>query len=83
MQKADRKVALDRVGTTRVSTVFLGLDHSFGDGAGPVLYETMVFGGPMDGEQERYRTREEALKGHTVMVYRVQSVQNAEKKSCN
>jgi len=39
----------------RVSTVFLGIDHSFGRG-GPVLFETMVFGGEYDQEMERYRT---------------------------
>jgi len=27
----------------RVSTVFLGIDHSFGMGGGPVLFETMIF----------------------------------------
>lgn len=27
-----------------VSTVFLAIDHAFGDGP-PVLYETMIFGG--------------------------------------
>lgn len=51
-----------------VSTVFLGLDHSFGEGP-PVLFETMVFGGPenrtpIDDYQERYTSRHDALVGH-------------------
>lgn len=53
-----------------VSTVFLGIDHSFDDGA-PLLFETMVFGGTLDGEMERYSTYEEALAGHKAMVKRV------------
>jgi hypothetical protein len=50
----------------RVSTVFLGLDHGFGFATehGPVLFETMVFGGRLDGHMERSRTREDALHTH-------------------
>ncbi len=47
----------------KVSTVFLGLNHNFGDGP-PVLWETMIFGGEHDQYQERYSTRKEALEGH-------------------
>ena len=50
-----------------VSTVFLGLDHSFG-GASPVLYETMIFGGQQDGYQRRYHFRDEAVAGHEEAV---------------
>lgn len=46
-----------------VSTVFLGLDHSFG-GREPQLYETMIFGGPLDETQDRYATRQAAINGH-------------------
>ena len=46
-----------------VSTVFLGLDHSFGGGT-PILFETMIFGGEYDDYQERYHTLEEAQVGH-------------------
>ena len=45
-----------------VSTVFLGIDHNFGDGP-PILYETMVFG-LEDEYQCRYETRVEAESGH-------------------
>lgn len=54
-----------------VSTVFLGLDHSFCDAAPPLLWETMVFGGPLDGEQARYNSLEDAMGGHNSMVARV------------
>ena len=56
-----------------VSTVFLGMDHSFGREGGPVLFETMVFGGPLDGEQDRYRTIDEARAGHAAMVERARA----------
>lgn len=70
-EKADRKVAETWFGKdVRVSTVFLGLDHNFNflvAGSQPILYETMVFGGPFDQEQKRYRTRSEAEDGHRDM----------------
>lgn len=47
-----------------VSTVFLGLDHRMLGDTGPVLFETMVFGGEHDGFQERYQTWDEAAEGH-------------------
>ena len=51
-----------------VSTVFLGLDHRhFGKGP-PILFETMVFGGPHDGEMQRYATWDDAETGHKVLV---------------
>jgi len=46
-----------------VSTVFLGLDHAF-DGGTPVLWETMILGGPEDGYQRRYTSRQAAIDGH-------------------
>jgi len=56
------------VGKIRVSTVFLHLDHSWGDGP-PVLFETMVFGDDTEDErQERYFTWDQAMKGHQAIV---------------
>jgi hypothetical protein len=66
----DRVVAKTELAGVEVSTVFLGLDHNFGEGP-PILYETMVFGGPLDEEMERYHTRAEAAAGHEMMVARV------------
>ena len=63
METADRRVNFDMVGDTKISTVFLGLDRSFG-GNRPVLFETMIFGGPHDGYQERCSTWEEAEIEH-------------------
>ena len=55
----------------RVSTVFLGLDHSHSFDGPPVLWETMVFGGKYDGEQERYSSFEAAQCGHQQMIAKV------------
>jgi len=54
----------------KVSTVFLGLDHQYGDGP-PLIFETMVFGGELDGQMERYSTWEEAETGHKQWVGKV------------
>jgi len=56
--------------TVMVSTVFLALDHSFGHGP-PVLWETLVLGGVLDGEMDRYCSRDDALRGHQAMCARV------------
>ena len=72
-----RRVAKTVVGNVEVSTVFLGLDHNFGEGP-PILYETMVFGGPLDHEEDRYSTAEEAKKGHEAMVERVRGANGKE-----
>jgi hypothetical protein len=50
-----------------VSTVFLVHDHDFGQTGVPVLWETMVFGGPLDQEMMRYSSRAGALQGHRGM----------------
>ena len=57
-----------------VSTIFLGLDHSFGNGP-PLLFETRVFGGSMDGDMRRYITRKEAERGHLDMVGMVRAAE--------
>ncbi len=68
--KTDHHVADEMVGETRISTVFLGIDHAFGGGE-PLLFETMVFGGELDQSQERYSTWDEAEARHKVWVERV------------
>ena len=61
----DRQVARDTTPNgADVSTVFLGIDHSFGRGGPPLVFETMVFGGNLGGMQERYATWDEAVAGH-------------------
>ena len=69
---ASRVVARTGFAAARVSTVFLGLNHSYGDGP-PLLFETLVFDGPLDGEMDRYSTWAEAEAGHEAMCVRVRA----------
>ncbi len=67
-------VPLWRIGYTTkahvtVSTVWLGMDHSFLSYGPPRIYESLVFGGPCDGNMDRYSTRAEAEAGHERMVH--------------
>jgi hypothetical protein len=74
---SNRRVAESYVGDVRISTVFLGLDHSPGFGP-PELFETMVFGGPLDDETVRYSTWEAALDGHAAMLAKVNAHNGAD-----
>jgi hypothetical protein len=65
-----RQVAENFVGTIRVSTIFLGLNHQFGHGP-PLIFETMIFGGRYDGYQWRTSTWEQAETTHALMLKRV------------
>lgn len=63
----NRRVAQTIIGDVNISTVFLGLDHQFGDGP-PLVFETMIFGGEHNEDQWRYSTWGEAMKGHEAAV---------------
>jgi hypothetical protein len=53
-----------------VSTVWLGLDHSWGEGP-PLIFETMVQTAIGEwAEQWRYHTEEQAVAGHVRMLER-------------
>jgi hypothetical protein len=56
-------VAETDIAHVSVSTVFLGL-HRFSRAGPPQIFETMIFGGPEDGWQERCATWEEAEALH-------------------
>lgn len=76
-----RVIDQTQVGLARVSTVFLGLDHSYA-GEDPLWFETMIFGPRRDveifgkikslrsdlGYQERYTTLEQAKEGHAKAI---------------
>lgn len=66
----DNRLAKTTVGGYHVSTVYLGLDHGWGDGP-PLIFETMIFGsGALDNDCDRYSTREQALAGHEAAIQR-------------
>ena len=78
----DRIIQQDTIktatGDVLVSTVFLGIDYSFLRGGKPVLFETMIFESNIKAlheYQERYRTREQAIKGHSRAVSLVKSME--------
>lgn len=59
-----RRVAQHEIGESFVSTVFLCIDHNHSRRGPPVLFETLVEGGPLDGYQNRYTTWNDAVSGH-------------------
>ena len=73
----DRRVALTTIvndkSEIQVSTVFLGIDHGFGDGP-PILFETMAFENGEDKLVQRYLTWEDAEKGHKRMVKQIKKM---------
>jgi hypothetical protein len=66
-----RRVARTVVGDAVVSTVWLGLNHN--PGGVPLIFETMIFGGPWAGEMTRYHTEEDALRGHLRVLHRLRA----------
>ncbi len=68
-----RVVARDELpGQVSVSTVFLGLNHRYVGEGDPLVFETMIFGGPHDGSQWRYTTYNAALAGHDQALARAE-----------
>jgi hypothetical protein len=65
---ADRRVGLDMICGVRISTVFLSFDHNWEDEGEPLLFETMIFGGPDDEKLWRCSTWEQAERQHAVAV---------------
>jgi hypothetical protein len=69
-----RVVARETIGGVIVSTVFLGLDHSFGSGP-PLIFETMVFDADESLICRRYSTWNEAVEGHHEIVMSCKALQ--------
>jgi hypothetical protein len=81
-----RVVARDDVDGCLVSTIFLGLDHAWGDGP-PILFETMAFSAATKRvellsaardvhetlHERRYATYDEALAGHAEVLAEVKA----------
>lgn len=88
MEDRDYKVVKQTLISARflVSTVWLGLDHSFswpGHERAPLIFETMVFdqgsGEPfMDLEMERYTRESDARHGHERLVQLVMAAEGTE-----
>jgi hypothetical protein len=62
----ERFLVCTHVGKSKVSTIWLGKPHS---GEGILnIFETMVFDGTYEIDPVRYDTKEQALKGHEIIV---------------
>lgn len=76
MEKIENKrVALTDSDGLAISTVFLGINHSWNDGM-PILFETMVFKSDdslIDEYCHRYHTWDEAIAGHGAIVALIKS----------
>lgn len=77
LRNPDEKIVRQEyVGEKFISTVFLGIDHYYGDlkEHPPVVFETMIFDesdedrGRLDIYCDRYTSYEDALKGHEKAV---------------
>jgi hypothetical protein len=85
-RRHERQIRIDRIGDWFISTVFLGMDHGFNydddRNYKPILWETMVFWEgegqcphpELDREMDRYRSVQDAIRGHAVMVDKVLAV---------
>ena len=69
-ETADRHIKLTEQNNVRISTVFLGLNHSWDRGR-PELFETIVFGFVGGDDRERYSTWDEAEAGHDRWVAKI------------
>lgn len=76
-ETANRVVAFDALGDARVSTVFLGIAHLPYQRGVPSLFESMIFGGKLDGKQARYATWDAAEAGHQLFLALVREQQEA------
>lgn len=80
-EAAERHVGDERIGESGISTVFLAMDHDYGCRGEPLLWETMVFGGALDQEQDRCSgTREQAEAMHARMVEKVKCANAADER---
>lgn len=61
------RVDLTNLGDVEISTVWIGMDLSFG-GPTPLIFETMIFGMELDQECWRYHTLEAAIAGHEAAI---------------
>lgn len=68
----------EEVARVRISTVFLGLDHNWGSGR-PLLFETMIFGGPLNEQCWRTATWNEAQLAHRHACAAVDALQTEAK----
>lgn len=73
------EISFDKVGNVEITTVWLGLDHQLLPAGPPLIFETMIFGGKLDGYQLRYSSESDAIQGHKTIV---ELIRILEKSQC-
>lgn len=72
----NRVVKQECVGESMISTIFLGLDYNLAPTGPIILWETMIFGGPMNQYIERCAgNREQAEAMHQKVLERVRTLE--------
>lgn len=84
-----KDIKSDVINNHLVSTIWLGIDHSFFNSEKPLIFETMIFkikdgniewdNASLDYYQKRYSTEEQALEGHKEAIKYVLDRVTAEK----
>lgn len=70
LYEARRSVARTEVAEgVAVSTIYMGHDMGFGMADRPLIFETMVFGGPLHHAQWRWPTMDDAIAGHDMVAH--------------
>lgn len=70
-QRSYRMLAVSYLGRpveVRVATIWTGVDHSLGEAEHPLIYESLVCGGNLDGECVHSATAQEAQAVHDNLV---------------
>jgi hypothetical protein len=67
----DRVVAAQTVGRVTVLTTFTGIAHGHSVTGQPLLFETMVLKGPLDGRTWRWASYRDAQDGHKRVLAQV------------
>lgn len=71
-------IASTLIAEVEVRTVYLGVDHDFGERVQPLLFETIVLGGELDQSRQRYASWAECLDGHRRWVSAVRQFPKVE-----
>lgn len=72
--RSNRRVAYEYIDGVTISTVFTGVGYRCSSDMRPILFETLVFGGELNGEMTRCRTWAEAEVMHKKMVNKVMTL---------
>jgi hypothetical protein len=66
-REGNKRIAQTEINGFWISTIFLGIDHSFIGGVFPILFETLVFtkeGKALEETMQRYSSKTDAIEGH-------------------